>query len=394
MAKNGGEGNIFDVIAKDHKKKFKSNTMQRLSEYNKEIPKLWYPTGIPTLDIALGGGFAGGRASEVFGAEGCGKSTTLYAVIAACQQKFPEGYHDFHIVADPENSTSDSIEHMKLLGVDVEKVFIIAPEEGKPLYAEDIFEQIEELLRDPRLEGRIGIIGIDSLAALVSKFEGEKKDKWDKASKVGGISPAMSMFIRNVVDNGLLYKSQGHLMMLNQVRDDMDSMWSEYRTPGGRKVRHTAAQRLDVKRTRGQDFKNSDYNHNDENANVAQFIGQKIKFNQVKSKVGGKDGATASVAFYYGEGLDVLANSFAVAQRLGIINKSGPWMTFIDPPTGEVLCKQQGENKFKQALVEGDELYEKLDYLLSCGMRGIEPDSVVEEWGKIKAEESESDSND
>lgn len=378
--------NIFDLMDSEFNKKFKENPAQRLSDYRKDIPKLWYSTGIMTLDIALGGGLAGGRMSEVYGLEGSGKSTLLYSAIAEAQRRHPSGFHDYHIIADPENSSSDARKHMELIGVDTSKVHIIAPQGGKPLYAEDIGERIEWLLRHPTMKGRIGIIGVDSIGALVSKFEGENDKKYDKSARVGGISNFMSLFLRNVVDSGLLYEADAHLLMLNQVRDNIGGGMfdAQFKTPGGRKVAFTAAQRLEITRTRGADFKNPKYDHTKENSGEAQYIGQKIKFRQIKSKVGGKDGATASVNFIYDEGLDVALNAIQVGQIYNIIVGSS-WLTLLDVATGQEVAKLQGLKNFKQALLEDEELYAKFDYMLTCVLRGIEPKSVVDEWEDIKA---------
>lgn len=62
-----GTDDLFNLMDKEFSKKFRSNPAKRLSEYRKDIPKLWYSTGILSLDIALGGGLAGGRMSEWFG---------------------------------------------------------------------------------------------------------------------------------------------------------------------------------------------------------------------------------------------------------------------------------------------------------------------------------------
>ncbi|KZR57912.1 hypothetical protein [Pseudobacillus badius] len=218
---------LMALMEKEMSKKFRDHSGARLSEYRKDVPKLWYSTGILTLDIALGGGLAGGRVSEFFGAPNCGKSTSLYSAIAETQRRHPEGFHDFHIIADPENSSSDAKAHMTKMGVDVSKVYIIAPSDGKPMYAEHIFERIEFLLRNPALKGRIGIIGVDSVGALVAKDEGEKG--WDKAARVGGISGLMSRFLQNIVDSGLLQDSGGHLMLLNQVRANIGDQWNPHR---------------------------------------------------------------------------------------------------------------------------------------------------------------------
>ncbi|KZR57913.1 hypothetical protein [Pseudobacillus badius] len=136
----------------------------------------------------------------------------------------------------------------------------------------------------------------------------------------------------------------------------------------------------------GQDFKNPNYNSNNENSGEAQFIGQKIKFKQVKSKVGGRYGATASVNFYYDYGLDVVTNAIQVGQQYNLVVGSN-WLTLVDIATGQEVVKKQGIANFKAALLEDSELYAKFDYMLTYAMKGLEPKSVVDEWDDIKATE-------
>lgn len=379
-----GTDDLFEMIEKEASKKFKTHPGSRLSEYKKEEPKLWYSTGVLSLDIVLGGGLAGGRVSVWYGEENVGKSTILYTAIAEAQKRHPVGWHDFHVIADPEQSARDAKKHMELLGVDTSRVYIIAPSGGVPMYAEDIFERIEWLLRKPELKGRIGIIGIDSVAALVSMEEGEKDKKWSKSARVGGIAPLLTRFLQIVVDNGLLEESGGHLFLLNQVRENIGDIWNPVRMVGGRKLRHVASQIIEVTRSL-TDFKNPNYDGK-ENTGEAQFIGQRIKFRQVKSKVGGKLGATASVDFYYDKGLDLLLNEIQVAMQYGIVVQNGAWLLFIDTPTGEIVLKEQGMDRFKKALSD-KETYAKFNYLLNYTVRGLEVKSVINDWEQIKQEE-------
>lgn len=152
----------------------------------------------------------------------------------------------------------------------------------------------------------------------------------------------------------------------------------------GRKLNHTCSQIVVVSRTLS-DFKNPKYNSNAENSGEAQYLGQKIKFKQEKSKVGGRKGATASVNFYYDYGLDTLQNAIDLSRMYGIVDGT-TWLSLIDPPTGEVVFKAQGGNNFKKELAENNELYAKFDYLLTYTQRGMEVKSVVDEWDEIKQE--------
>jgi recombination protein RecA len=220
---------ISDMEA-SFKKAFKDTSSKAFEQYEVGRPSLWYPTGAVGLDIALGGGLAGGGMSEWFGNPGHGKSTLLYASIAKTQEVFPD---KICVLADPENSAVYAKKHMQMLGVDFSRLFYIAnTDAGKPRYAEDMFERIEFMLRNPKWHGKIAIVGIDSLGSLVSRNEGMNEKKWEKDARVGGITQSISMFLRNTVDNGLLMESQAHLFCLNQVRYNIGDQWNPWRTPG------------------------------------------------------------------------------------------------------------------------------------------------------------------
>lgn len=387
VGKNLSTEDLFALIAKESEKKFKQNPGAILDDYSSGNPQRWYSTGIPSLDLALGGGLAGGMCSMFGGIPNAGKSTLLYSAIAEAQRMHPEGDHDFHIIADPENSTTVALQHMRNIGVDTSKVFIIAPEDGVPLYAEDIFERIEYYLRLAQkggaLEGRLGIIGIDSIGGLVSSQQAEQA--WDKAARVGGNAGVITRFIRNTVNSGLLFNSGGHMLFLNQVRDAIGDMWTEYVFPGGKALEHACVQIISVTRTLGDAFKNKLWDSKKDNQLEAQFIGQKIKFKQEKSKVGGIKGATASVNYYYKHGLDILQNMIDMASMYEIVTGT-TWKSLIDPLTGEVLLKKQGIDGFKQALANDIETYKKFEYLLTYTMRGLEIKSVVDDWEEIHME--------
>jgi hypothetical protein len=146
----------------------------------------------------------------------------------------------------------------------------------------------------------------------------------------------------------------------------------------GKKVEHCAVQRVEISRTRGQDFKNPDYDSKNPNPQIAEFIGQKIKAKTVKNKVGGRDGQVATIDFYYGYGLDTIGEMISIAKHIGILQGSG-WMSLIDPSTSEIIAKYQGEGQWKKALEENDSLWEQLANMVYGALHGYEGEVPVDE---------------
>lgn len=361
-------------ILADFKKSFKDDSVTSWQEAKGDEVKTWYPTGILSLDVALGGGLAGGQCSMMYALKSSGKSTTAYSAIAACQQMFPD---KIHVIADPENSALDAEAHMCKLGVDVDasNLIIIKKPEGKPLYAEDMFERLEMLFRNPKLRGRLGLIVIDSIGALVSRTEAEDDKKWDKANRVGGLVPSINKFLRAVHGSGLLYDYDAHILFLNQVRDNIGDMWQPLRVPGGKMLEHAVAQMVELSRTMGQEFRNPSYKEG--NPLESMYVGQRIKYKVTKNKVGGKEGATASVDYYYDEGLDIYGDTIKLAEFVGLMHGTS-WKSLVNPVTSEVIAKFQGMNKWKDALHNDEKLWAMLYLMTSLAARGVSPEEIMQ----------------
>lgn len=376
LTEAGGLTSISDLLLEieaDFKKRYKDGSVTAFENYKQDEVAVWYPSGIATLDYALGGGFAGGRTSEVFGEPSAGKSTLGYSAIAASQQKHPDR---ICVIIDPENSAPHSKAHAEQMGVDFSKVLYIGKPVGKPAYAEDMFSRIEDLFRNPKYRNRLGIVLLDSIGALVSKASYEQDKKWESNARVGGISSAVTRYVENCIDSGLVYESGAHIINLNQVRDNIGDTWNPYRTPGGLRLKHSAAQRIEVAKSQTtKEFGNPNYEEG--NPLEPRFIGQRIKFKIVKNKVGGKASATAAVDFYYGFGLDYYINILNMAQYLGLLVGSG-WMTLVDPATGETIAKYQGAKQWRDALQADEVLWAKIYHMVYARMDGVDID--LSEW--------------
>ena len=114
------------------------------------------PTSSLALDVALGvGGIPRGRVVEVYGPESGGKTTLCLQIIAEAQKLGGQAaYIDAEHALDPV--------YARKLGVDVDHLLVAQPDNG---------EQALEIAKSLIESGKVAIIIVDSVAALVPKAE-------------------------------------------------------------------------------------------------------------------------------------------------------------------------------------------------------------------------------
>ncbi len=319
-------------------------------------------SGSLLLDLALGGGVGKGKLVVIKGAEKVGKSSVLNLMIAEAQRLEPEkecGIIDLENAYDPVWAAK--------LGVDINRLFISQPD----TYAEKVFDMIEYLLNT----GKFSILGLDSVAGLVSREEMEQDD-WDKESRVGGISKLLSKAMRKLINTGLLAKSETSLVFINQIRDKIGA-YAMYGTPtemiGGRSLRHAATQILEVAI--------GDYFTNGKGGDSKVVLGQQIKVKCVKNKIAAPH-RQAKLDIYYESGMDRLGELISVAKVLNVLTGSA-WLTLVNPLTGEVQndlegnpLRWHGAAKVREALdesvVNNGDLYLKVYEIVQNVLRGEE----------------------
>jgi recombination protein RecA len=208
-----------------------------LDEEYKLDPKNVIPTGLASLDLALGvGGLPRGRLIEMFGREGGGKSSlSLHAI----QQAQKLGYYG--AIIDSEYSFDP--DYAKTLGIDLSKLTFLHPKTG-----EQALGAIAALASYTSNSIKIGegnqyaICVVDSVASLVPKQEFEKN--------IGDVSVGlqarmMSNGLRQIA--GLVANAGMTVIFVNQLRENIGSWVSFETTPGGRALKFYAAIRLDVR---------------------------------------------------------------------------------------------------------------------------------------------------
>jgi len=311
---------VNDKINKD----FGEGTIMRFGEKPQEGYKT-ISTGSLQLDLALGiGGLPRGRMVEIFGLESSGKTTIALQAMADAQR---QGLRC--LLIDAENSFDP--EYAAALGVDIEEMEYCQPSYG---------EQALEIADRKILEGNLGVVVIDSVAALVPKaeIEGEMGD-----SRIGAQARLMSQACRKLV--GVVAKTDTLLIFINQIRNKIGVTYgSPEVTTGGMALQFYSSVRLSVSRsvTNENSIMNGDLRE-----------GNKTTVKVIKNKCA-PPFRTAVFNIIYGKGVDKIGEVLDVAIELDIIKKAGSWFSYNDDKIG------QGKQLVRELLEDNTTLYEEI----------------------------------
>ncbi len=271
-----------------------------------------FSTGSISLDRALGiGGIPKGRIIEVYGPESSGKTTLTMEVIAQAQKSgavaaFIDAEHAFDIT------------YARNLGIRVEDLLVSQPD-----YGEQALDIAETLVRS----GSIDLIVIDSVAALVPKaeIEGEMGD-----SHVGLQARLMSQALRKLV--GLCYKQDCTVIFINQLRQKIGVMFGNPETTtGGNALKFYSSIRLDVRRKGSQ---------KDGNVVTANRVRVKVAKNKMAPPF-----LEAEFDIVFGEGINRTLDLVEAAESMGLIEKSGSWLSFMGEQLGQ--GRDQAEKRLR-----------------------------------------------
>lgn len=253
-------------------------------------------TGAMTLDVALGiGGLPRGRVVEIFGPESSGKSTIALTTVAKAQQMgLTCAYIDAEHALDPV--------YMNDIGVDLDNLLLAQPD-----YGEQGLDIADRLLRT----GDIGVIVVDSVAALVPKAE---LDGEMEQAHMGLQARMMAKAMRKLT--GLASQHGTLIIFINQLRNKIGVMFGNPETtPGGMSLKFYASVRIDVRKK--EDLKDK----------AGDPAGMKVKAKIIKNKMA-PPMKVVEFDIVYAKGIDEFGCMFDVGLDKGIFTQKGSWVYF------------------------------------------------------------------
>ena len=356
----------LDIIAKEIGKKFGESTIGygvKKAEYD----KIKFTS--PRLNYMTFGGLATGRIYEFAGPEGSGKTTSAFDLIKNAQIKFQKEYEEEQAKGNTafeerkvffldEEGTFDAVWARKF-GVNVEKVMIWQPQ-GESA------EKVLDVLRNVIETGEVGLAILDSIATLVS--EQVYEESLEKKA-YGGIAATLTRFVNLI--KGPLLKYDCTLIMINQVREDLGSMFGGTITPGGRAFKHACSARFEFRKGKFVDDNGKELTNNAENpaGNIIHVVVKKTKIFEPTRRVG-------YYTIKYLTGPDFMSDYIDVGLQTGVINQRGAYYDILDLSTGEILNEEkiQGKPKLKEQL----ELHPDWIDLINNAMEGKKAEEVID----------------
>jgi len=282
-----------------------------------------YTTGSIGLDLALGvGGIPRGRVIEIFGPESSGKTTLALGILAEVQKK-----GDKIAFIDVEQAMSTT--YAESLGINTDEMIFAQPSSG-----EEVLDIVESLC----LSGAVGLIVIDSVAAMQTKAEidGDIGD-----AHIGQVARLMSSSLKKIILAA--NRSNTAVIFINQIRDNIGVMGYGEKTvtPGGKALKFFSSVRIDVRRIAS--IKDKDVQ-----------IANKVKFTIKKNKVAAPF-KVAEAEIYFGKGISRISEVIEYGIKFDIIDKAGSWFSY-----GEIKLGQ-GKNGVMKRFEEDSELYKEIE---------------------------------
>jgi recombination protein RecA len=327
---------LSDVMGKIQKIHGKESISVLDNKVNLDIPNI--PSGLMSLDLAVGiGGIPKGRIIELYGDNSAGKTTLALNYIANAQRVGAiAAFVDAEHALDPKWA--------KKRGVVLEELLISQPDNG-----EEALEIVDNLVQT----NQVGIIVVDSVAALVPRSELEK-DMGE--SSMGRQALLMSQACRKLT--GIVSKTGTIVIFLNQIRKNIGGYGNPNVTTGGEALKFYASLRFEM--ARKETLKKGE-----------EAIGVKTRVKIVKNKVA-PPFTECTFDLFFDDGYDFEGSIIEEAVKYSLIQKGGAWYTY----KGE---KFQGLNGVKTYLKANPSEIQTLreNILLKVKEKGVSSEEVV-----------------
>lgn len=309
------------------------------------------PTGISTLDYAIGGGWPRGWMTQVYGPSSSGKSAMVLQSIGNYQKSHPES---LAAVIDLEKSMTE--DWAVKFGIDPDRLVVL-----RPTNVEEMITMSVEAVKANAFD----IIMVDSLGAglLQSEIENDR-------NRVAGSAGAITRMVKSInaafielermkkIENSETEDESDYIvpsvLLINQVRVNMSSMYGEDTYGGGKALGHMLGVNIHLRASKASADKI-----------MGTVDGQQLRVGWMCTATVEKNklstpGKSAGYSFVFCEcpehefGIDNARSVADLALATGIARVDGKSIYYPTPSGTEE--KVVGRNNFQQIMRENEEL--------------------------------------
>lgn len=309
------------------------------------------PTGISTLDYAIGGGWPRGWMTQVYGPSSSGKSAMVLQSIGNYQKNHPES---LAAVIDLEKSMTE--DWAVKFGIDPDRLVVL-----RPTNVEEMITMSVEAVKANAFD----IIMVDSLGAglLQSEIENDR-------NRVAGSAGAITRMVKSInaafielermkkIENSETEDESDYIvpsvLLINQVRVNMSSMYGEDTYGGGKALGHMLGVNIHLRASKASADKI-----------MGTVDGQQLRVGWMCTATVEKNklsvpGKSAGYSFVFCEcpehefGIDNARSVADLALATGIARVDGKSIYYPTPNGTEE--KVVGRNNFQQIMRENEEL--------------------------------------
>jgi recombination protein RecA len=350
----------IDALKASINKQFNGKAVLRQGEEITNVFMLRRPTGVTSLDLAIGGGLPAGGLTQIIGKYSSGKSYLCNKIMATAQETYGE---DFAGAACMTEQRYDKYFAKKHCGLRVacsdEEIAVHqhgALRVGGEMFTEDnikwfkdqvgyfteaVGSTAEELLEIAcqQVESNLfQVLLIDSFGALLTKAEAEAEDGLEQ-KHYGGAANVITAFMHRLHAALNLPDKYGRPNMttvigINQYRDNVgrDAQYRPMKVAGGNALAH--GKLLDIHIEQGSKI------WHQLSGNDKVQVGKEINWEIMKGKAGCHDGGRGTYKFFLGEhgygfGVDIYSDLLVAGLETEVIEQSGAWYSYKGERLGQ-----------------------------------------------------------
>lgn len=324
---------LYAALPKDVRNNFHIGT---------DITPKRYSTPSVGLNLALGGGFGGGRIVTIHGTKSAGKSAFCLQTLALAQQ------HGAVCAWIDAEKAYDSTWAQRL-GVNTDELLV-----SKASDMERAGDEAVQLTK-----AGADIIVVDSGSALIQPSYMDKSGElagMASTKQIGSFSKGLKALLRSVN-----YENDEALVILI-MQESMSSVGQHFmaKAEGGKAIEYYSSQivRLVSNNSEKGDLLAGEVYHGDRILN--RIIGRTVHWSVEFNKLGPQSGRGDYEFYFQGGnvGIDDRLELITLAVEYGIIDKAGAWLTFTDSDGTE--HRYQGAAQFRNYIGENVDVYGEL----------------------------------